>query len=62
MHTFEVAVVYKGQCNFIVEAASEEEAEQIAREKFYNGDRPDDLGNEWEEIDRIGDAINLDAE
>ena len=57
MHTFEVAVVYKGQCNFIVEAASEEEAKQIAEIKFKNGDRPDDLGNEWEKIDLINGEI-----
>jgi hypothetical protein len=57
MPRFEVPIVYKGQCNFIVEASSIEEAENIARKMFNNGDRPDELGNEWEKIDRIGEVV-----
>jgi hypothetical protein len=56
MNKFEVPIVYRGQCNFIVEAENAEAAKSLAESKFNNGDRPDDLGNEWEEIERIGDA------
>jgi hypothetical protein len=62
MAKFEVPVIYKGQCNFIVEAGSEEEATQIARRMFNNGDRPDELGNEWEKIDWIGDVSKVDPQ
>jgi hypothetical protein len=60
MPKFEVPVVYKGQCNFIVEASSIKEAENIAEEMFNNGDRPDGLGNEWEKIDRIGEVVPVE--
>jgi hypothetical protein len=60
MPRFEVPIVYKGQCNFIVEASSIEEAENIAEEMFNNGDRPDKLGNEWEKIDRIGEVVPVE--
>ena len=60
MPKFEVPVVYKGQCNFIVEASSIEEAENIAEIKFNNGDSPDGLGNEWEKIDRIGEVVPVE--
>lgn len=60
MPKFEVPVVYKGQCNFIVEASSIEEAEKIAEIKFNNGDSPDKLGNEWEKIDRIGEVVPVE--
>lgn len=60
MAKYEVPVVYKGQCNFIVEASSIEEAENMARRMFNNGDRPDELGNEWEKIDWIGEVVPVE--
>jgi hypothetical protein len=53
--TYEVPIVYRGLTNFIVEATSKEEAEKIARAKFNDGAAGDDLGNEFEEIEGIGE-------
>ena len=55
MPKYEVPIVYEGQCNFIVDADTPEEAKQKAELKFKNGEQPDHLGNEWEVIDRIAD-------
>jgi hypothetical protein len=38
-----------------VEAATPEEATEIAQNRFKNGDQEDMLGNEWEKIERICD-------
>ncbi len=62
MAVYEVPIVYRGQCNFLIEASSEEEAKKIAERKFNNGDRPDDLGNEWEKIDRMGEVLIVPKE
>ena len=51
---YEVPIVYVGLSNFIVEASSPKEAEMKARERFANGDSPDVLGNESENIEIIG--------
>jgi hypothetical protein len=51
---YEVPVIYQGQCTFIVEAETPEQASNLAVAKFKNGDEPDELGNEWEEVDRVG--------
>ena len=53
MPKFEVAIVYKGQTNYIVEAPDQESAEYIAIERFQDNADPDVLGNEWEEIQNI---------
>jgi hypothetical protein len=50
-----VPVVYRGQDNFIVEADSPEEAKTKAEAAFKNGDEPDVCGNEWEEVEKIGE-------
>jgi len=46
MPKYEVPIVYVGQSNYIIEAASPEEAEQKARDRFKEGDDPDVLGRE----------------
>ena len=38
MNTYEVLVSYEGCVKMYVEAKSEEEAENIARDKFYSND------------------------
>jgi hypothetical protein len=48
-----VYVLYRGTSNYIVEAATPEEAEEKAREEYANGAMPPLLGNEWEEIENI---------
>ena len=52
---FCVPIIYRGQSNFIVEADTPEEAEAKARTRYDNGDVGDELGNEWEEVERIGE-------
>ena len=37
-----------------------EEAEEIARSLWGNGKAPTELGNEWEEIDRIGVVTKIE--
>jgi hypothetical protein len=54
MKKYEVPIVYRGQCTFIVEAETPEQASDVAVAKFKDGDEPDVLDNEWEEVDRIG--------
>jgi hypothetical protein len=58
---FEVPVIYRGQCSFLVRATSKEQAGEKATFKFKNGDCADELGNEWEEIDRLGDISPVDT-
>lgn len=52
---YEVPVVYRGQCNFVIEANSAEEAKKMVEIQFREGLSPTELGNEWEEIERIGE-------
>jgi hypothetical protein len=52
---WEVPIIYHGQCNFIVEADSAEAAKKIAADRFNAGDSPTELGNEWEEIERVAE-------
>lgn len=59
MPKYEVPIVYRGQANFIVEAASAEEAAEKARTKFRSGDAADELGNEWEGIERVGEIEEI---
>lgn len=59
MPRYEVPIVYRGQSNYIVEAADAQEAERIARAKFNGGDQSDELGNEWESIERVGEITAL---
>jgi hypothetical protein len=53
---YEVPIVYRGQSNFLVLAESPERAAELAEESFKKGKTPDTLGNEWEEIERIGNV------
>jgi hypothetical protein len=48
-----VCVLYSGQNNYIVEANSAEEAEEVARCRYGAGDNGESLGTEYEEIDRV---------
>ena len=56
---YEVPVVYRGQCSYIIEADSPAEAKKVAEAQFKDGVEPDVLGNESEEVDRIGEPIEL---
>jgi len=58
---YEVPVIYRGQCNFIVRATSKEQAGEKAKEWFKNGYMRVDLGNEWEEFDRLGEINPVDT-
>lgn len=60
MPKYEVPIVYRGQSNYIVEAATPEEAREKARLMFKNGEPPDELGNEWEDIDHYGEIEKVD--
>ena len=51
---YEVSVVYRGQCNFIVRATSPKQAQDKALKMFKGGIEPVALGNEWEEPERVG--------
>ena len=53
MNTYEVPIVYHGQENFLVQADTPEEAEEIARQKFYNGDNSQFSASE--RIERFGE-------
>ena len=53
MPTFEVPIIYSGQCNFVVKADNDVDARIKAELLFNDGKRPDELGNEWEKIDRV---------
>ena len=57
---YEVPIIYKGQCTFIVEADSPEQAKEKAEFKFKNGDGVDDMGNEWESIDQICNPVEVE--
>lgn len=60
MKTFEVPIVYRGQCNFLVQADDANQAQGIAEAKWHNGEMPEDLGNEWETIERFGAVQEID--
>lgn len=53
---YEVPIVYRGLSTYIVEATSPEEATRKALRKFENGEVADPLGNEWEEVERVGEV------
>ena len=53
MAKYEVSIVFKGQTNYIVEASSEEEAEELGQGKYCNGDPPTILGNEWQSCENV---------
>lgn len=53
MSKFEVAIVYRGQTNYIVDAPDQETAEQMAEQRYQEYEAPDLLGNEWEEVEKI---------
>jgi hypothetical protein len=49
-----VPIVARRQLNYIVEARDENGARQAAIDRFNAGNAPEECGNEWEEIERIG--------
>lgn len=51
---YAVALVYRGQSNYIIEADSPEKAKEEAEKQFKDGEPGVNLGNEWEEIDHFG--------
>jgi hypothetical protein len=53
---YEVVVTYRGICTYIVEADTPEAARENASEAFSTGETAPVLGNEWEEIESVGDA------
>lgn len=54
MPQYEVPIYYSGLLNYIVEADSPEMARQLATDRFYRAEPPEDLGNEYERIDVVG--------
>lgn len=50
---YEVAIVYRGQCTFIVEADDPDAACAAARGRWEDGETADNLGADWEEVERI---------
>jgi hypothetical protein len=54
---WEVPIVYRGQVNYLIPAPTAESAREIAERRFKNGAVRDVLGNEWEEIERIGTVL-----
>ncbi len=57
---YEVPVIYRGQCTFVVEADSPQEAKEKATVSFKGGVEPDTCGNEWEEIERVCEPQKMD--
>lgn len=53
MAKYEVTIVFKGQVNYIVEASSEEEAEELAQQKYSNCEPATILGNEWQSCENV---------
>ena len=49
-HTFEVPIVYRGQNNYIVEAETAEDAQQITEARYYNGDDGEQTQGEWMDL------------
>lgn len=57
MPKFNVPIVYRGISNYIVEADTPEKAREEAIRQFNDGEVTLYLlGNEWEEIERVGEA------
>jgi hypothetical protein len=54
---WEVPIVYRGQVNYLIPAPTAESAREIAERCFKGGIAGDALGNEWEEIERIGTIL-----
>lgn len=52
MSKYNVPIVFRGQANYIIEAASPAEAERIARARFNEGDKGDDY---FEKTDYVGE-------
>jgi hypothetical protein len=57
---YEVPIIYRGMCNFVVEANRESEAIAKAIEAFNEGIRPDLFGNKWEIFDRAGTPLGME--
>ena len=51
-----IPIIYRGLDNFIVEADSLEQAKELAKAQFNNGEPPVICGNEWEEILEVKDG------
>lgn len=55
---FEVPIVYRGQLNYLIKTTDKDKAEEFARARYGAGHEADNLGNEWEEIERVGEITN----
>lgn len=53
MNKYEVTIVFKGQINYIVEASSEQEAEELGQGKYCNGEPATIFGNEWQSCENV---------
>jgi len=59
MSKFVVPIHYSGVSNFIVEAKTKQGAIDAAKERYLNGETPEALSNESEDITSIGDIEKL---
>lgn len=53
--TFEVTIVYRGCSNYLVEAATPEEAQQKARDRYALGDETYTMATE--DIERVEEPV-----
>lgn len=53
MPKYEVSVVYRGNCTYIVETVDEDTAKDKARSLYVNGDDGENTGAEFEEVESI---------
>ena len=61
MPRYEVAIIYMGQENYIIEALTPGEAEEKAAALYNRGEPGVKLGNECEKINIVRPAIEIDA-
>jgi hypothetical protein len=54
---YAVCIRYHGISHYVVDASSPEEAEEMAREMYLNGEPETPLGGEFEEIDGMTSEI-----
>ena len=50
---YEVTIVYKGQSTFIVDAGSDDEAEQMALSRYHEGEDGDMPQSDYQDIENI---------
>ena len=57
---FKVPVRYNGLRNFLIQAQNAEAAEEKAHELFGAGDHGTSLGDEWESVDAVCEATEVE--